>query len=99
MDNTQHDRHVTMSELEIRNLSKNVVHETLLSLGIDASNPIETQEHFKNLKDLKDVDINDVKDFIGLMRVIRNKGILTFVGLFVAGMLSLLLVGMKDFFK
>lgn len=65
---------IEMSERQLRSLVKEAVHETLTTMGVDATQPIEMQKDFQHLREWR-VTTEGVK----------KKGILTVTGIVVAG--------------
>ena len=80
-----HDAMVALSAEDLQILVKATVHETLANLGADADNPIEMQKDFQHLREWR-CTMNDV----------RSKGILTLVGIIVAGVCTALWLGLKS---
>lgn len=78
-----------MSQLdseEIRELMKETVHETLLSLGIDTCDPKEMQKDFLYVRSLRES-----------VEAVKKKGWLTIVSILVVGICALLWMGVKQF--
>lgn len=61
------------------------VRETLLSMGVDTSDPIEMQRDFQSLRDWRRTS-----------EAIRSKGTLTLIGIVTAGVLGAVWVGLKS---
>jgi hypothetical protein len=72
------------SREEIDNIVRQTVKETLTSMGIDTHDPIEMQRDFQSLRDWRRAS-----------EAVRSKGTLTLVGIFVAGILGVLWLGLK----
>ena len=64
------------------------VRATLIQLGIEHANPIEMQKDFQHLRSWRQAGED-----------LRTKGIAALLGIFIAGAISLILVGMKEWFK
>ena len=69
---------VEMSERALRRLIRETVHETLIGMGIDTSNPIELQQDFQHLRDWR-----------LSTQAVKRKGLMTVVGMAVAGLAAL----------
>ena len=67
-----------LSERALRRLIRETVHETLIGMGIDATNPIELQQDFQHLRDWR-----------RSTQAVKRKGLLTVVGMAVAGLAAL----------
>lgn len=74
-------------------LSKNDVHlivtetvrQTLIQLGVDASNPMEMQKDFQHLRNWRQAG-----------QSIQSKGILAIVAVLASGIVGFIIVGFKD---
>lgn len=75
---------VVMSPEEIAE----VVHQTLLRMGVDSNNPLESQKDFQHLRQWRKAGED-----------LRNKGMLALMTIFVTGLVSLVIVGLKDYLK
>lgn len=64
------------------------VRQTLVQLGMDQQNPLEMQRDFQHLRSWRKTN-----------EAIRDKGLLALLGLFITGVVSLLLVGVRDYFR
>lgn len=73
---------------EIHDIIRSTVHETLLSLGLDTSDPIKLQKDFQHLRDWREASES-----------IKMKGMLTLVMIVVTGAASLFWVGIKRFIE
>lgn len=69
---------------EVDNIVRMSVRETLISLGIDATDPMETQRDFQTLRDWRKSAAS-----------IRSKSIMVLVGIVVTGALAALWVGIR----
>lgn len=73
-----------MTEAEIRKVVADAVAETLLKLGIDAADPLELQRDMQHLRAWREsVD------------TVKRQGIITAVGILIAGMIGLVWVSIK----
>lgn len=73
---------------EIHDIIRSTVHETLLSLGLDTSDPIKLQKDFQHLRDWRVTSES-----------IKMKGMLTIVMIVVTGGASLFWVALKNFIE
>jgi hypothetical protein len=73
-----------MTEHEVKKIVAEAVSETLLQLGIDASDPVEMQKDMAHLRAWRE-SVNTVK----------QQGLVTAVGILVAGALGLLWLAFK----
>lgn len=73
---------------EIDTVVEKTVRETLLTMGIDTSDPIEMQRDFQALRDWRNS-----------LNAIRSKGLMTLVGAVVLGAAGLIWVGIKHVFN
>ena len=88
-------------------VAKKTVHDTLLSLGLDPDDKIETQRDMVALRKLT-VIINS-SDFLTNMQFltewrtgtleVKKKSVIAVVGLFAAGLIALLVLGLHSFFN
>lgn len=74
----------SLTEKDIENIVSRTVQQTLISLGVDASNPIEVQRDFQTLRDWRKSS-----------EAIRSRGMMTIIGIVVAGALGALWVGLQ----
>jgi hypothetical protein len=81
-----HEQFLTRDEMDV--VVRRTVKETLLSMGIDAADPIEMQRDFQTLRDWRRASTS-----------IRTKALLTAVGLLAAGILGALWIGVKSVLK
>jgi len=82
------ERSISVSKDEIRDIVRQSVHDTLVSLGVENGEPIEMQKDFAHLRDLRKSSES-----------IKNKATTTLIGTFVLGILGLLSIALKDYFK
>jgi hypothetical protein len=86
--------------------AEETVHKTLLAIGIDASDPIAAQRDFATMREVVKMvlDPNYRKDWEHVrwwreaMESLKNKGVIAFVGIVVAGLASALWLGLQDMF-
>ena len=76
---------MTLEEQDIRRIVRDSVRETLVELGISHDDPIEMQKDFQHLREWRLATA-----------MIRRKGLLTILGLAIAGMAAALWVGLKQ---
>lgn len=98
------------TELLIRQVAdeaaRRAVETTLITLGIDHANPLETQQDMAALRELRELvhdeefrqDLAYVRSWRLAMCTIQSKGILTIVGLIVAGLCAAVWAGVRTFF-
>lgn len=72
---------------DIKDIVSSAVHETLLQIGVNSKDPIEMQHDFQHLRQWRKSG-----------EELRRKGMLVLLGLFLTGLVSLILVGIKDWF-
>ena len=77
-----------LTRAEIADVVQQTVQETLISMGVDTSDPIEMQRDFQSLRDWRRTS-----------EALRSKGLLTLVGILVAGVLGALVVGVRSVLK
>lgn len=73
-----------LTKEDAEDLVKRTVKETLISMGVDTSDPLEMQRDFQTLR-----------EFRCTLTAMRSKGLLTFVAIFIAGLISLVILGIK----
>ncbi len=98
------------TELLIRQVAeetaRRAVNSTLTSLGIDHENPLETQQDMAALRELRELvhdeefrkDLAYIRSWRLAMSKIQNKGILTLVGVVIAGLCAVVWAGAKTYF-
>ncbi len=74
-----------MTKQEIRKIVSDTVRETLIELGIAHDDPLEMQRDFQHLREWRLATA-----------MIRRKGILTVLGLIIAGAAAALWIGFKQ---
>lgn len=73
-----------MDESEVRKIVAETVKETLTSLGIDASDPVEVQKDFQHLREWRES-----------MATVRKQSLMTAVGIVTAGLIGLIWLAIK----
>jgi hypothetical protein len=73
-----------MTEHEVKKIVAEAVTETLLTLGIDASKPVELQKDMAHLRAWRES-----------VATVKKQSLVTAVGIIVAGILGLLWLGFK----
>lgn len=73
-----------MTEHELKKIVSEAVSETLLKLGIDASDPVELQKDMAHLRAWRES-----------VATVKQQGLVTAVGILVAGVLGLLWLAFK----
>lgn len=77
-------RRAALTGDEIHHITREVVHQTLLEIGVQFSDPIEMQRDFQHLRQWRRAGED-----------LRSKGILTLLGIFIAGLVGLIVVGFR----
>lgn len=77
-------KNIVLTDVQLREVVKEAVVETLTSLGIEADNPLEAQKDFQHLRDWRIQ-----------MEKVRNRSLLTATGIAIAGIVAVLMVGFK----
>ena len=73
-----------MTEHEIRKIVAETVDQTLTRLGVDTENPIELQR-----------DLQHLRDWRLAAAAVKRQGLISAVGIIVAGILGLMWLGLK----
>ena len=73
-DHLRRPRSIRLTEAELKNVVKETVHETFITLGVDASDPLEMQKDFQHLREWRETSV-----------AVKSKGLMTLVGIIVAG--------------
>lgn len=73
-----------MTESEIKKIVAETVVETLIRLGVDATNPIEVQKDFQHLRAWR----NSIS-------TVQRQGLMTAVGVLTVGVLGLIWLAIK----
>ena len=87
----------------VKDVAKQAVEETLMSIGVDTKNPLQAQASFAALRNLVGVfsdpdfqaDLQHLRAWRVSVSQARSKGMLTIVGAVVTGGVFLLLLGLK----
>lgn len=74
-----------MSKAELRQLMKETILETLTTLGVSVDDPIQMQADFQHLREWRTMTDS-----------LKTKGFLTGMGLALAGVFSLVWLGLKE---
>lgn len=78
MSDLERPRAIRLEEHELRSLVQSTVKETLATMGVDASNPIEMQKDFHHLREWREATGK-----------VRMRIILTVVGIIVTGLMGM----------
>jgi hypothetical protein len=73
-----------MTEHELKKIVAEAVAETLLQLGIDASDPVEMQKDMAHLRSWRES-----------VATVKQQGLITAIGVITVGMLGLIWLGLK----
>ncbi len=79
---------VAMSRAELNSVVEEAVKQTLIQLGVDTSDPLAMQSDFQHLRQWRE-SREDLK----------RKGTFALLGIFFSGLVSLILLGLKDWFQ
>lgn len=82
------------------------VAQTLVTLGIDVTDPIKAQRDFAVLRDLRELvddaefqaDLSHLRKWRKAVEGAQTKGLLTIIGLIVTGAAGMLVVGFQGWF-
>lgn len=88
MSEQEQEKTAVMTESEIKELVKETINVTLTSLGIDHENPIEMQKDNQYTRSAR----------LG-SEAVKKKAGTVFVGTGIAGILFLIVKGLKDYFQ
>lgn len=100
-----------LSTAELRDIAeqaaKEAVRETLLTLGINVSDPLSAQQDFIVLREMRDLmkdkefqaDIAHLRKWRTALDAARTKGFLTVVGILATGAVGFLVVGFKTWLE
>lgn len=77
---------VTMTTQELRTLIADTVNTTLMQLGIEHDDPLEMQRDFQHLRDWRKS-----------MERIKNRTVITAVGVVVMGLMAAFWIGFRQF--
>lgn len=99
------------STAELRDIAeqaaKEAVRETLLTLGIDVSNPIAAQKDMMLLREVGKLvmdpefrkDMEHIRTWRVAVQEVKTKGLVTLVGLLVTGVVGLIVAGFKGWLR
>jgi hypothetical protein len=79
---------VAMSSAEIHAIVSEAVRETLMQLGVDTSDPLAMQRDFQHLRQWREAGED-----------LRRKGIVVVAGIFLSGLASLIILGVRAWIK
>ena len=71
--------------IHLQDVVRTSVHETLISIGVDASDPLKVQQDLAFLRDVRQAHAT-----------VKSKGILILVGLFLSSMTAAMWIGIKS---
>lgn len=80
-------RKVTLTPEEVSHMVAEAVRQTLLQMGIDTSNPLAMQRDFQHLRQWRESGED-----------LKRKGTVVLLGIFFSGLVSLILLGLKEWF-
>ena len=78
---------VAMSHSELNEVVAEAVKQTLMQLGVDTSDPFAMQRDFQHLRQWRESGED-----------LKRKGTVAMLGIFFSGMVSLILLGLKEWF-
>lgn len=78
---------VAMSHAELNGVVAEAVKQTLIQLGVDTSDPLAMQRDFQHLRQWRESGED-----------LKRKGTLALLGIFFSGLVSLILLGLKEWF-
>lgn len=81
-------KHVTLTESQLRTLIEQTIVQTLTTIGVDSSDPYKMQKDFIHLREMRESG-----------EAMKKKTQLTLLGIFIAGAISAIVVGVKEYFK
>ena len=79
---------VAMSHSELNSVVAEAVRQTLMQLGVDTSDPLAMQRDFQHLRQWRESG-DDLK----------RKGTVALLGIFLSGLVTLFLLGLKEWFQ
>ena len=79
---------VAMSHSELNEVVAEAVKQTLMQLGVDTSDPFAMQRDFQHLRQWRESGED-----------LKRKGTVAILGIFFSGLVSLLLIGLKEWFQ
>ena len=77
-----------LTKEELRSVVKEAVHETLMQLGVDTSDPLSMQRDFQHLRDWRLAQ-----------QTVKSKSFIAITGIIISGVTALVWVGIKSFFE
>lgn len=78
---------VAMSHSELNDVVAEAVKQTLMQLGVDTSDPFAMQRDFQHLRQWRESGED-----------LKRKGTVALLGIFFSGLVSLILLGLKEWF-
>jgi hypothetical protein len=78
---------VAMSRAELNSVVAEAVKQTLIQLGVDTSDPLAMQRDFQHLRQWRESGED-----------LKRKGTIALLGIFLSGLASLILLGLKEWF-
>ena len=79
---------VAMSRAELNSVVAEAVKQTLIQLGVDASDPLAMQRDFQHLRQWRESGED-----------LKRKGTVALLVIFLSGLVTLLLLGLKEWFQ
>lgn len=79
---------VAMSHAELNSVVEEAVKQTLIQLGVDTSDPLAMQRDFQHLRQWRESGED-----------LKRKETIALLGIFFSGLVSLILLGLKDWFQ
>ena len=79
---------VAMSHSELNDVVAEAVKQTLMQLGVDTSDPFAMQRDFQHLRQWRESGED-----------LKRKGTVALLGIFLSGLVTLLLLGLKGWFQ
>ena len=78
---------VAMSHAELNSVVAEAVKQTLIQLGVDPSDPLAMQRDFQHLRQWRESGED-----------LKRKGTVALLGIFLSGLVTLFLLGLKEWF-
>jgi hypothetical protein len=75
----------TMSRSDVKSVVREAVHETLLTLGVDAGEPLTVQQ-----------DMHFIRELRGASETIRSRGLFVLVGILVTALVGAAWLGVRN---
>ena len=79
---------VAMSHSELNDVVAEAVKQTLMQLGVDTSDPFAMQRDFQHLRQWRESGED-----------LKRKGTVALLGIFLSGLVTLFLLGLKEWFQ